>query len=449
VRYKARLTGSSVCEYCVSGKDCDHGSGAPGAHSCACSLAGATKCPECGCECASWDWGLGFVGPASIRSFFGVGDDENPGFSGYPASKAQLVAAAKAELEEMEDVAPDLEWLTRTLPEGTYKDRGEAIAALSPVLAWPGGDPSRFVVALPMYGIATGAKIVVARDQLAALLGKDGTPLDCFGPGEYVVSRESVPRAAAKSRPPVAGRSRSVIWGVPYFASSKAIQAPISRSGRSRSGEPVQISVTATVSITSLADFLVRSGRRPQGISATEAAGVVTAIVGPTLDQLIASHTAGELAGKSSLVEQAFRAGASAGGLSVSSLTIGSAGAIPVSDQMAAMLEMQKQAMAHLSPEQQAMMQAQMAKAMERAQAARASRAGSAAARGPLGPPGGGPPSAPSICPACKTPNAPGTKFCGSCGQPLIAKTSCPRCHHEVAAGLKFCGNCGSPLAPT
>lgn len=448
MRHQARLTNSSVCEYCFSETPCDHGGGSPGSHGCACALAGTAKCPECGCDCDPWDLGLGFVGPASIRSFFGVGDDENPGFSEYPATKAQLVAAARGELEELEEGASDVEWLTRTLPDGTYQDRGEAVASLCPVLAWTDADPSRFVAALPMSGVATGTKIVVARDQFAALVGKDGQPLDAFGPGEYIVSRESAPRAAAQSRPPVPGRSRSVISARPYFGSSKEIRTPIARPGRSRAGEHVQIRVTAAVSLTSLNEFLARSGRHPGGISATEAAVIVTSIVGPALDEAIAAHTANELSGASPLVEQAIRTGAASGGLRVSSVTFDAAGSGAASDPMAAMLEMQKQAMAHLPPEQQARIQAQMAQAMERAQAARTARGGSPAPRASPGPmvAGPAPPIAGATCPACKTANAPGTKFCGSCGQPLSPKPTCPRCHQAVAAGLKFCGNCGSPL---
>jgi len=438
-----------VCEHCVSGKSCDHGAGKRAPSPCACSVAGPAKCPDCGCECASWDWGLGFVGPASIRSFFGVGDDENPGFSEYPASKSRLVGAARKELEDAEVNPADLDWLSRTLPEGNYQDRGAALAALCPVLSWASGDPSRLVAALPMNGIATGTRLVVARDQLAALVGTDGQPLDSFGPGEHVITRESAPRAAARSRPPAAGLPRSTISATPYFASSRESRIPVRRSGRTRSGGPVDIRLTATVSISSLSEFLARAGRHPQGISSADAATVVTSVIGPSLDQAIAAHTADELSGSSPAIEEGVRAGAAQGGLRVVAITIESAGAVAPMDQMAAMVEKQRQVMAQLPPEMQARIQTQMAQAMERAQAARGSRAGGAgtgvsnaspvAGRAPT-PPG-------SSCPACQAANPPGTKFCGNCGQSLATKFACPRCGREAAPGLKFCGNCGSPFA--
>lgn len=439
------MTYTSVCEYCFSESGCDHGGGTHGASPCACGIAGAARCPECGCECAAWDWGLGFVGPASIRSFFGVGDDENPGFSEYPASKSQLVAAAQGDLEEAEDVGPALEWLARTLPEGKYRDRGEAVAALSPVLSWAGNDPSQFVAALPMSAIATGTRLLVGRDQSTTLVGKDGTPLDSFGPGEHLLSRESAPRAAAKSRPPAPGLPRSTIAATPYFVSTKEVRALVRRTGRTGSGEPVDLRANVSFSIVSLSDFLSRSGRHTGGISTADLPAVVTAVLGPSLDQAIAGHSAKELAGSSPLIEQAIRAGAALAGLRVASITIEPPGVTGPADSMAAMLVRQRQAMAHLPPETQAMIQAQMAKAMEKAQAAR-----TAGTPGAVAPPTAaerGPPPKDVRCAACQAPNPPGTKFCGGCGQPLRTKLACPRCGQETTPGLKFCGNCGSPLS--
>lgn len=64
----------------------------------------------------------------------------------------------------------------------------------------------------------------------------------------------------------------------------------------------------------------------------------------------------------------------------------------------------------------------------------------------------GGVPSAPSggaACPSCQTANAPGAKFCASCGTSLAPPTaSCPSCHAANAAGAKFCAECGTSIAP-
>src|SRR5919197_6341823 len=48
-------------------------------------------------------------------------------------------------------------------------------------------------------------------------------------------------------------------------------------------------------------------------------------------------------------------------------------------------------------------------------------------------------------CPACRTENRPGVKFCEECGATLDA--ACPACGAAVPPGTKFCGACGTPLA--
>lgn len=57
------------------------------------------------------------------------------------------------------------------------------------------------------------------------------------------------------------------------------------------------------------------------------------------------------------------------------------------------------------------------------------------------------PPAAPAgvPCPKCGTPNAPGLKFCGNCGNNLAGQT-CPSCKAAVPAGKKFCGECGAKM---
>jgi membrane protease subunit (stomatin/prohibitin family) len=51
-------------------------------------------------------------------------------------------------------------------------------------------------------------------------------------------------------------------------------------------------------------------------------------------------------------------------------------------------------------------------------------------------------------CPSCHTANAPGAKFCASCGTSLAPPAvECPSCHAENASGARFCASCGSALA--
>jgi class 3 adenylate cyclase len=50
-------------------------------------------------------------------------------------------------------------------------------------------------------------------------------------------------------------------------------------------------------------------------------------------------------------------------------------------------------------------------------------------------------------CADCGHENAPGQRFCGSCGHPLYRL--CPSCGAENPSGFSFCGACGSALAPS
>lgn len=456
MRVEARLIWVSVCDHCFPSSEqaCDHGAGPPPAHPCACSFAGPAKCAECGCECESWDSGLGFVGPEVVRSFFGAAGDENPGFSEYPASKAKLVAAAQEALSEADP--SDLDWLARTLPEGTYPDRGTALMALCPVVATSGEEPATLVTALPIGAIAVGTPLVVGPNQTAALVTNDGRSSDDFGPGKHVVSRESAPHAANRSRPPAPGFPRSAISATPFFASTRETRMAFDHRGRTlmpgaiRSTEMVEIKGNITYSIASLSAFLTAlGGSAPrEGLSRAEGEAAVTKLFGASLDQTLSQHRASEFTPSSPLLDQAIRSAAAQAGLRVSALKIDSVGPVSLTDQLADMQAHQRQAMSHLPPDVQARMQAQMAAAMQRSQAARGSGPGGPPPRaGPaVTAPSGVPPAPTQACPACHSQNPVDGKFCLSCGQPLRAKRSCPRCGKEVAAGVKFCGNCGGPV---
>lgn len=430
-----------MCEYCQSGAACDHGA-KPGS-ACACSLAGTGRCSECGCECASWDWGLGVAGPASVRSFLGVGDDENPGFSEYPAPKARLVAAATQELQEGEADPADAQWLAKNLPEGTYADRGSVLAALSSTIAWTGEDPAALVAPLPMRAIASGARLLVGPNQTAVLVGKDGRPLDAYGPGQHVLTRETAPRAAAVSRPPAPHFPHTVISATPVFASTREVRTAIDQTGRTRSGDPVSVRGSVVFSVASVAEFVGANRSLGRGFSSKETEAALATALGPAIGQALAAHDVRELGPSSPVLEEAIRAGAGAIGIRVSSVSLEPVRPVSPNDQLAALRQHQAEALSHLPPE----MQARMAAAMQRAQAA-------GRAPGPPPPPGAGPatpPAAPPVaaglvCPSCHASNPPSIRFCGNCGQPLVTKRTCPRCGTEAAPGVKFCGNCGGPV---
>ncbi len=395
-----------------------------------------------------WHWGLGFVGPLSIRSFFGVGGDENPGFSGFPASKTQIVDAAREALQDAEADMTDVGWLSGNLPDGTFRDVGEVFIALMPVIACRGQDASALVTALPMTAVASGTRMVVGPDQSAVLVGSDGRPLDRFGPGEHLLSREGAPQAAAGSRPLAAGFARSAIDATPVFASTQEVRTSLNRSTHTRSGESVAVRGSVTVSIGALPEFLAKVGSRPRGLSAAEGEAEIAKILGAALEQTVASHELGELTGSGALLETAVRAGAAQAGLRVLALSFEPVTALSAVDQLTAVQEMQRRALANMPPEMQAKISAQLAQAMERAQAGRGTVArGTSAGAPPV-------PAAPSratpavlTCPSCHAPNAPDRKFCGNCGKPLPSKRVCASCGKEAELAVKFCGSCGARLA--
>jgi membrane protease subunit (stomatin/prohibitin family) len=58
------------------------------------------------------------------------------------------------------------------------------------------------------------------------------------------------------------------------------------------------------------------------------------------------------------------------------------------------------------------------------------------------------PAGAGTACGSCHTPNAPGAKFCSSCGAAITPPKAnhCTQCGAAAVPGAKFCGNCGATL---
>jgi membrane protease subunit (stomatin/prohibitin family) len=52
-------------------------------------------------------------------------------------------------------------------------------------------------------------------------------------------------------------------------------------------------------------------------------------------------------------------------------------------------------------------------------------------------------------CPSCSAENAPGSKFCSSCGARMAPEVMhCPQCQAELAPGSRFCSSCGTAIPP-
>ena len=66
---------------------------------------------------------------------------------------------------------------------------------------------------------------------------------------------------------------------------------------------------------------------------------------------------------------------------------------------------------------------------------------------GPVPGPGPGGGTGGVACTSCHAPNAPGAKFCSSCGAAMAPKgVHCTQCGTAAAPGAKFCANCGGAL---
>lgn len=53
-------------------------------------------------------------------------------------------------------------------------------------------------------------------------------------------------------------------------------------------------------------------------------------------------------------------------------------------------------------------------------------------------------------CPQCHAPNSANSKFCNSCGSPLVQQAppmkKCPECSADIPEGSKFCNSCGAKI---
>lgn len=420
-----------MCEACQTDSDCRHPSCAANPSGCACSLSGPAKCPTCGHDCEPWWFGLGVVeGPDWVQNLLGGAGTESPGFSEYPATRAQVLAAAQGLLEDMrsdEDVViQEPGWLAARLPEGTYRDPGELFCALEPVLHAPPVPPAGWLAQLRTDAIATGTRLSVPAGTSAFLFGAQQQLLDAFPTGEHTITRANAPLASALSRPAAPGVARTVLRASIMSLTAQEIDGRIRYSGRTAAGAVVVLQATTRVRLEDPARFArapPSKGLSPQASLDT----LLTRIVEPALAKLDASTFDGD----HGALEAAVRAALTEAGWGMRTLNIEAAG--PPS-AMAPIFRpgtpgapgpaggIPPEAMAHLPPQVQAMMQAKMNEAMaRRANAPLGGGPGPSGAGAPRPPTPGGLPHGLVACPACRGPNPVGLKVCRFCGRPMPA----------------------------
>lgn len=432
-----------MCDYCASDPACANPTCARTGSACSCSLSGPPRCPTCGHDCLPWYVGLDLANaPVSINSFLGGAGTENPGFDRYPATKAQLLAAARQEVADSDEPnTADVEWFDHRLPDGTYRDAGEVLSTLWEAPSPPSfGGPEWFYRPRPT-SIPLGARLRVPPATVLLLVGRDNQPLDVLPPGDHLVSPTTAPLAAAQARPPAPGFARSVLRSSLVFFSTGDLESPVDYRGRSRTGEPFYVSAKVRCALTDPKKFVASpAGNRTPSSLGTAALGSVLA--SPALTSSVQARDAAAITSDPSLAESTIRSAFESAGFAVRSVQVEYAGFNPVDRAFAGGA---RDPFAHLPPEARATMQARLAEAMSR-------RGGPPPPRPVAGPTAavpGTPGSAPAVlvCPACRAPNPPAGKFCQSCGSSLAASRKCPACGQDVPPSVKFCGNCGTRMA--
>jgi hypothetical protein len=443
VRIEARLTGlGSMCEFCIGDRGdfgCDHPTCREAG--CACSLSGPARCPTCGHGCLVWYDGLGVDGaPYSITDFLGGSGTESPGYGDYPSTKSALVAAARTQIAESEEPNfSDLDWLTQRLPEGNYRDAGEVFSALQPPIVMPRLEGATWFSRVECSAIPLGTPLQVGADGVALLVDREGAPLDVFAPGEYRLSREAAPLAAARSRPPAPGFAHGTLRSSVIFYSTRDQQGTLSVSGPSGDGGRMFVTATVRFSLSDPQKFARSSvGRRFSDPLPPDR--LLQELVGPELARVIPARLPSGAGADSKPIEEAIHRALESAGLRARDIRVDYAGTSPFGNLAA---QPGRDPFAHLPPDMRAKIQDRVEEAMHRRMVP---AGGATSATIPSGAGATTQPTAGRVCSKCHTTN-PGTgKFCHQCGAPLVAKRSCPSCGQEAAAAVKFCGSCGTRL---
>ena len=440
-----RQSWTKMCESCQGEQICQHGRGPPGGPMCSCSLSGPPRCPECGCPCDPWYFGLSVVGPLAINSFLGGAGDENPGFSQYPATKSQLVAAARQELTEGEVDPAEADWFAQRLPEGNLpRSRGSD----------DGGEPRvpverrrRADARLEASELRRRNRHVPDRpaERDGRIHGTEGGGLGRVLPGRArhfsgIFPARRVPLTTCRSRvfpdhDPGAARVR--------LGAALRSEIRMHDPGTS-SGRPLNVSGTVAGSVRSPGGLLEHARNSPDPTTSESVGEILSRELVPNLTRAVADREPQAVANDPAAVEDAVRSCAADIGLTTSRVTLDHVGSLPSADQMAQLRKRQQEQMANLPPEVQAMIQTRMA------------------ARAQIGTPSASPtgvaatvprPVGPRLLPLpCRDlPRVPDTEpIVGQVLQPVWwtfgLRANCPQCGQGITPGIAFCGNCGAKI---
>lgn len=429
-----------MCDSCASDPACTNSScSAPGA-ACACSLSGPKRCATCGHECLPWYFGLDLPqAPASVNNFLGGAGTESPGYDRYPATKAQLLAAARQEISETDEAnLADVAWLDQRLPDGTFRDAGEVFTALWEPPAPPTLDGPNWVFRAPVHSIPLGAQIRVPPEETALLIGTGNAPLDAFPPGEYRISRDAAPLAAARSRPPAPGFTQSVLRSSLMFLSTRDQEGTWSFAHRTPDGRPGFFTVRARYALTDPKKFVSsKAGVNFEAPLPPEK--LLSLLVSPALKDPRGTDPSSS-SSEPGVVESTVRSVLDASGFTVRNVSVERSsvprpgGTFPAGGA---------DPLAGLPPEARAAVQARMEEAMRRRPAG-AGPVDASIRPGPGAPPTGA--AGPLVCPSCRAPNPSSGKFCHNCGSPLVTRRTCLSCGRDAGPDVTFCGNCGARL---
>ena len=409
-----------MCEYCqgegcICGNDPEAKYQAP----CQCNVIGIQKCSTCGCDAQPWWADLQLPGGDSIRDLlWDLNSDE--GF--FPASKDKIIQA----LSES-----DGGWLSKNLPNSSYKDTGEVVSALlqkSPPIEWQ-VQPTEIYWRYPGATTCAGQQLVVKEDQKAVMMNKSGKACDEFVTGKYSLSSSNCPVLFANSRKVAPGFQHVVLDGFPVFVStSKEFEVAIMAIGQSKSLRSVMANGIARVRISSPKEFLEQIGSK-SNYNSSNGLSSLQKYSAELLKKEMLAHELDEISGNTALLESILSNGLRTIGLDPIKVNFSSVGDSGAGMFMAAATQMRNdpQFMEQMRQRAEAIRAAQMAR--EQTVQQQKSVAQSVA------------------CPSCSAPNPQTGKFCGNCGKPLPAlKKTCPKCGQQSDPQIKFCGNCGTKL---